>query len=112
MAIVYWLIYNQYSEYDQKRESCTQDDNDKFLFRAHVLARKRTDINLVAESGGRALIRGVDFQSLHVTVAPAMFHTGYCHIRMSSILRSGSLPSRDGESEDGHGDQTRIVYIL
>jgi len=76
------------------------------------LARKRADINLVAESGGRALVRGVDLQGLHVTVASAMFHTGYCHIRMSSILRSGSLPSCDGESENGHGDQTCIVYIL
>lgn len=66
----------------------------------------------MAESGGRALVRGVDLQSVHVAVAVAMFHTGHRHVRVSPVLRGGPLPSRGRESKDGHGHQTRTVHIL
>lgn len=54
----------------------------------------------------------MDFQSLHVAIALTMFYTVYCHIRMSSILWSGSFSSCGGEDEDGSGNQTRAVCIL
>lgn len=82
------------------------------LFRAHVLAGKHTNSNLVEKSGGRSVVRGVDLQGLHVAVAPTMLHTDYCHIRVPPVLRHGSLPSRSGEGKDGDEHQARVVYIL
>lgn len=80
--------------------------------RAHVLAGRRTNSNLVEKSSGRSVVRGVDFQSLHVAATPTMLHTDYCHIRVSLVLRGSSLPSRSGEGKDGNEHQACIVYIL
>lgn len=73
---------------------------------------RRENVDLVEESGGRSVVRGVDFQGLHVAVALAMLRTDYCHIRVPLVLRGSSFPSRGGEDKDGNGNQARIVYIM